>query len=371
MGIEVPQALYALPVDIDLLAASIAGVQRASGEIPWHEGGKTDPWDHVEAVMGLTVGGYINEAKKAYEWLATIQLDDGSWYSAYRDGIPEDRTKESNMSSYIAVGLFHYYLITRDKKFLSSMWPTLSAGIDFTLSMQGPGGEIYWARNPQGEIDPMALLTGSSSIFLSLRCALVIATLLGKKKPSWERALVRLRDAIHFRPHLFCKEKARFSMDWYYPILCGAMTGLEAIKRLENSWDKFVVAGLGIRCVSDRPWITMAETSELTLALIAVGRRELAAQVFTWIQDKRFIDGTYWCGVTFPDMVIWPAEKITWTNGVVIMAFDALNNITPAAQLFNHAFWEDTSRHALYRSSLLNDAASLAEEKKQTAEMRG
>ncbi|MDP4917320.1 MAG: prenyltransferase, partial [Haliea sp.] len=26
--------------------------QRPSGEIPWFEGGYTDPWDHVEAAMG-------------------------------------------------------------------------------------------------------------------------------------------------------------------------------------------------------------------------------------------------------------------------------------------------------------------------------
>ncbi|HPC47982.1 MAG TPA: prenyltransferase, partial [Deltaproteobacteria bacterium] len=67
--------------DIELLAASIAAVQRPSGEIPWHEGGKTDPWDHVEAAIGLTIGGKYEEARRAFEWLASNQLPDGSWYS--------------------------------------------------------------------------------------------------------------------------------------------------------------------------------------------------------------------------------------------------------------------------------------------------
>ena len=45
--------------------------QRASGEIPWFEGGHTDPWDHVEAAMGLSIAGETAAAIRAYEWLST------------------------------------------------------------------------------------------------------------------------------------------------------------------------------------------------------------------------------------------------------------------------------------------------------------
>jgi hypothetical protein len=38
-------------------------------------------------------------------------------------------------------------------------------------------------------------------------------------------------------------------------------------------------------------------------------------------------------------MVIWPEEKITWTNAVVLMAADALYHLTPAAGLFSHHAW--------------------------------
>jgi hypothetical protein len=198
-----------------------------------------------------------------------------------------------------------------------------------------------------------------------------MAALLGQRMPAWEKGMVRLRDAIRFRPHLFNKEKTRFSMDWYYPILCGAITGLEAFKRLEKSWDKFIVPGLGVRCVSDRPWVTMAETSEFTLALIAMGRRELAAKIFSWIQDKRFDDGTYWCGVTFPDNVIWPEEKISWTNGVVIMAADALHHLTAASQLFNHAFWEDARSAYNHYPSLHGHIVAAEALDEHAAEMGG
>ncbi len=330
-----------LPFDVDAIAASIAGEQRESGEIPWCGGDKTDPWDLVEAAMGLTIGGYLKEAERAYGWLAHNRLEDGSWYAAYREGKPEDLTRDANMSAYIAVGVFHHYLVTGDKAFLEKMWEPVRGGIEFALSLQSGEGEIYWAKSPEGDIDPMALLTGNSSIMMSLKCALASAKLLGFSKPEWKTALGELENAIQNRPHCFNIGKSRFSMDWFYPILCGALTGEAASARLEKYWKKFVVEGLGVRCVSDQPWVTVAETSEFVLALAAMGDLRLAHIVFSWIRDRQYEDGSYWCGFTFPDMIIWPTEKLTWTNGVVLMAADALYGLTPAAGLFSHKFWDN------------------------------
>jgi hypothetical protein len=327
-------------VDISSTAEFILNLQRPDGEIPWSLGGKTDPWDHVESAMGLGVAGYLKEAALAFEWMVKTQLKDGSWWSATRDGIPEDTTRETNMSSYIAVGVFHYYLLTRDKAFLRHMWPTVKAGINYALNLQAPTGEIYWARNGRGIVDPMALLTGSSSIYMSLKCALALASLLGKHRPDWEKALANLGDAIRNKPDSFNMIKSRYSMDWYYPVLCGAVSGLEAKKRIDKFWDKFTVPDWGVRCVSDRPWVTMAETSELVLTLAAIGDFDRAETVFNWLRDKKFDDGSYWMGVTFPDTVIWPEEKTSWTAAAVLLAYDALNEMTPASRIFNHGFWE-------------------------------
>ncbi|MEZ4579785.1 MAG: hypothetical protein R2875_17760 [Desulfobacterales bacterium] len=106
---EISQQKQTPAVDIELLAGLLAKMQKASGEIPWSEGGKTDPWDHIEAAMGLCIGGYVDEARRAYEWLADIQLEDGAWYASYIDGKPLDRTRDTNVSTYIAVGVYHYY----------------------------------------------------------------------------------------------------------------------------------------------------------------------------------------------------------------------------------------------------------------------
>jgi hypothetical protein len=327
-------------IDIDAIATLIAETQLESGEIPWCKGQKTDPWDHVEAAMGLSIGGYLKEARQAFAWFARIQRADGSCYSAYMQGIPEDRTQETNLSSYIAVGVYHYYLITRDIGILAEMWPTISAAIDFALNLQTPDGEIFWAISPEGNVDPMALLTGCCSISMSIKCALAIARILGHNKPMWSKALEKLDDAIKNKPYLFNMTKSRYAMDWFYPILTGILTGDEAQRRIDRYWKKFVVEDRGVKCVFDEPWVTIAETSELSLALSAMGNMDLAKIVFNWISGRRYEDGSYWCGFTCPDLIIWPEDKLTWTNAVALMAADAIYNLSPAGQIFSHQFWE-------------------------------
>jgi hypothetical protein len=328
-------------IDIEAPAALIAETQLPSGEIPWCQGQKTDPWDHVEAAMGLGIAGRREAARAAFEWLAGTQLPDGSWYSAYLQGRAHDRTRDANLSAYVAVGVYHHYLLTGDDCFLSAMWKTVRAAIDFALSLQAPQGEIHWAISPQGRVDRMALLTGSSSIYMSIKCALAIAAALGQARPDWLAALGRLGHAIRSKPHLFNVTKSRYSMDWFYPILSGGVTGDDAERRIERGWRKFVVEGLGVRCVADQPWVTLAETSELVLTLVAMGRPEKARIIFGWIGDRRFEDGSYWSGFTFPDMTVWPEDRLTWTNAGVLVAADALFELTPAAALFSHRFWSE------------------------------
>jgi len=330
-----------LSINIDAICKVIVDTQLTSGEIPWCEGQKTDPWDHVEAAMGLSIGGYLSQARRAFEWMVQNQNEDGSWFSAYMQGVPEDRTRDANLSSYIAVGVFHHYLITGDPGFLERMWKPVSAAIDFALSLQTTDGEIHWAISPEGKVDPMALLTGSSSIFLSLKCALAIAKTLGHPVPAWQSALTRLGDAVRNKPHLFNVTKSRFSMYWFYPILAGVLTGAKAQSRIDKYWKKYIIEERGVRCVHDEPWVTIAESSELTIALAAMGNFELAKIVFSWIVDRRYDDGSFWCGFTCPDIIVWPEDKITWTNAAALIAADAIDSLTPAGQIFSHEFWQN------------------------------
>ena len=129
-------------------------------------------------------------------------------------------------------------------------------------------------------------------------------------------------------------EKDRFSMDWYYPVLGGAVRGAAARQRFEERWDRYVVPGLGIRCVDDEPWVTGAETCELVLALEAMGERDRAAALFGEMQHLRDADGSYWTGYQFHERINWPDEHSTWTAAAVVLAADALTRTTPGNGIF-------------------------------------
>ena len=135
------------------------------------------------------------------------------------------------------------------------------------------------------------------------------------------------------RPEAFA-DRSRYSMDWYYPVLAGAVTGAAATARLAADWDRFVVPGLGARCVADHPLVTGAETCELALALTAAGNRDAALEQVAAMQHLRHDDGSYWTGLVYADDARWPVERTTWTAAAVVLAADALAGATPGAAVF-------------------------------------
>ncbi|MFC4493055.1 prenyltransferase [Streptomyces ovatisporus] len=314
----------------------LLAVQRPDGAIPWFRGGHLDPWDHVEAAMALDTAGEHERARAAYHWLAEHQLPDGSWYAAYADGDaarPTERARETNFCAYIAVGVWHHYLATGDDAFLDRMWPSVAAAVEFVLQLQQPGGQIGWKQEPDGTPVTDALLTGSSSVHQALRCALAIAEHREEPQPDWELALGLLGHAVRSHPERFL-DKSRYSMDWYYPVLGGVLRGDAARARIDEGWDRFVVPGLGVRCVLPNPWVTGGESAELALALWAMGESDRALQILKWVQHLRAEDGLYWTGYVFEDDAVWPEELTTWTAGSLLLAVAALGGDEPTVQVF-------------------------------------
>lgn len=314
---------------------SIAAAQEPDGCIPWYEGGHADPWDHVEAAMALDLGGRRAEVERAYEWLLATQNPDGSFAFYYRDGAIEDPKRDANHSTYLAAGVWHHYLLTGDTGFLEETWSMIERAIDFALDLQQPGGEITWMRLPDGTLGDHALLTSSSCIHLSLRCAIAVAERLGHERPDWELSLGSLAHAVAHRPEAFAP-KDRFSMDWYYPVLGGVVTGSAARARLLERWPTFVVPGRGVRCVADQPWVTAAETCEAVMAMELAGLREGAREIFAWVQYLRADDGSYWTGHNYVEDAHYPeGERTTWTGAAVVLAHDLLFGDGPTRSLFS------------------------------------
>jgi hypothetical protein len=322
----------------DILATgeSIAAVQEESGAIGWPDG-HTDAWNHVECAMALSACGLREPARRAYEWLRRTQRGDGSWpKKTAAGGLVTDASAESNQVAYVAVGLWHELLVTGDAGFARQMWPTVRRAAEFVLALQTSRGEIVWERAADGTPAGYALLTGCSSIYQSLRCAVALAEFVGEPQPDWELAACQLGHVVASHPEAFA-DKSVFSMDWYYPVLAGPVRGPAAARRLDAGWPDFVVPGLGVRCVSDEPWVTGAETCELVMALEAVGDRERALDLFAQVHHLRDADGGYWTGWQFENKSHFPAERSSWTAAAVILAADTLAGASGGAGLFREA----------------------------------
>ncbi|MGE3620627.1 MAG: prenyltransferase/squalene oxidase repeat-containing protein [Acidimicrobiia bacterium] len=330
---------FAVPgaVSADELRATVDAIaewQLPSGMVPWFPGGHADPWNHVEATMALTLGGRHAEAERAFEWLVGRQRPDGSWHQYYvADGVEQDKL-DANVCAYVATGVWHRYLVTGDEGFAATMWPVVERAVDFVLDLQTPRGEILWARHADGTPWSFALLTGSSSICHSLRCAIALAEHLGFERPDWELSAARLAQVIAHEPDAFAP-KHRWAMDWYYPVLAGVVGGAAGRERLAERADAFVMEDCGVRCVSDRPWVTVAETCECAMAHLAVGDTATAERLFGWTRRFRHDDGRYWTGTVFPDESRFPTgERSTYTAAAVVLCADALTATSGASGLF-------------------------------------
>lgn len=332
-------------------AASIAATQQSCGTLPWPDG-HTDVWDHIESAMALVLGGQMDGARAAYDWLKRTQAQDGTWATRWNQEVVLDAGVDINQCAYVAVGVWQWWLVRHDRTFIEQMWPAVRAALDAVLRMQAPEGHVFWSREPSGEIRREALLTGSSSMYQSLRCGIALAELVGDQQPDWELAAGRLQHAVAHHTELFLN-KSRFSMDWYYPVLGGCIRGQAGRALLASRWKDFVIAGKGVRCVHDQPWVTGAESAELALSLVTLGEFAPASAVLRDVQHLRHQDGSYWTGLVISDDVRWPAERSCWTAAAMVLAADALAG-GPSRGLF--------TGQSLPTGMLLGKAACLAPE---------
>lgn len=316
-------------------AESIARLQLDTGMIPWFVGGHCDPWNHVETAMALDVAGLHAEAERAYEWLVDMQRADGSWWNYYLpDGSVEEAKLDTNVCAYIATGVWHHWLCTWDRGFVDHLWPTVERALDWVLGMRKENGLALWARTEHAVPWDYALLTGSSSIQHALRCGAHLAELINESRPDWVVAADRMAELVANHPGAF-EPKERWAMDWYYPVLSGAVVGEAAKAHLADKWDVFAMEGKGIRCVSDEPWITASETAEASIAYAASGDLSTATDLLDWTRSHRLDDGSYWTGIVYPSLERFPfGETSAYTAAAVILAADAITGASPASGVF-------------------------------------
>ena len=220
--------------------------------------------------MALSLCGLRDASRRAYEWLRASQRPDGSWLQADaawarpisppRATTPPTARSESGTSCWSAG--------TRGSP--SGCGPRSGRPSTSCSACRRPAARSSGGGPPTAAPSSYALLTGSASMYSSLRCAIALAEYLAEPQPDWELAADQLGHAVARHPEAFA-DKSRFSMDWYYPVLGGPVRGGAARAHLDRGWDTYVVPGLGVRCVNDEPWVTAAETAELAIALETIG----------------------------------------------------------------------------------------------------
>jgi hypothetical protein len=327
--------------ELCLTAEHLASLQVPSGLIPWFPEGHCDPWNHVESAMALDVAGLHDEAERAYEWLAESQRPDGSWHNYYwPDGSVEEDKVDTNVCAYVAAGVWHHWRCTWERAFIDHLWPTVVQALEFVLSQRRPDGLVRWAVEADGtQTWDYALLTGTSSIQHALRCGAVLGEAIGEPRPEWLAAADVMAHAIAHRPGAF-EPKTAWAMDWYYPVLAGALTGEAAKARLAEGWDSFAMEGKGIRCVNTDPWVTASETAECALAFATIDDCATATDLLRWTRAHRRADGSYWTGLVWDPSrhhhgTRFPYEEHTsYTAAAVILAADAITGASPASSLF-------------------------------------
>jgi len=337
-------------INIPQCADHIEALQNKDGSIPWIEAGIWDAWNHGESTMGLAVAGRTKATRSALEHLADRQEADGSWFGELGSSVPLDENnrrlapdnpetaKDTNFTGYIAVTVLKSLLALEDTDQLPRYWPMIQAAMRFVLDHQLPTGDIVWKAPDAGETlsDVDSLRAGNASLFKSLECAILIARIMGKPDTDWIEARRRIGSALRENDSRFDRtgiDRRRYAMDWYYPVLAGILPKDSGRARLYARWTEFVQPGLGCRCVSDEPWITSAETAELVMACLAVGKDKQARELLSNLKPLASDTGGYWMGWQFEENVVWPLERPSWTAGALILAVDALEDLSTGSNL--------------------------------------
>ena len=286
--------------------------QSSSGAIFWDEKGKCDPWDHCECLIALAIYEEWEHFWRGVNWFFTNLNEDGLIYAEFQNEKPSKLHYESHHAPYIIMPLIQASLIDQEqdyKKILNNEQLLKLENVFEALNhFKDHDGYFYWAKDSNGYSDN-SLITASMSIFLSLMA----------KDKSFPKFNIEMWKEKFNRDGV---DRSRFSMDFYYPFLAGIKNNK---KEFLDLLDNYYVKGLGVKCVAEEPWVTIAESSECVISALIHDNENIAKQIFNDIQQFQNKDGIFPTGYQYNMEIFWPEENSTWTNAAVIIAAHALS----------------------------------------------
>ena len=117
-------------------------------------------------------------------------------------------------------------------------------------------------------------------------------------------------------------------------IISGAFNRDESKDIIVNTLANFYIEGLGIKCVKEEPWVSVAETNEFVIAAVKADEINLAKNIFLESLNISDEDNLPYMGWQYVENIFWPDEKPTWTAAAVILAADSLYKFTDGSNLF-------------------------------------
>ena len=221
--------------------------------------------------MALDVGGRFAEAERAYEWLRA--------HAARRRLVARVLRRRRGQGAHAR---HQRHLLRRERRVAplprhrrhrlprSEFWPIVERAIDFALDHQHPTGEIEWGADPTRD-GKGALLTGSSSIYSACGARSRSPSGSAASAPTGSCRSARSPSRSRTGPSVSSTRTAgRWTGTTRSSAACCAATPRERAHR-RRAGTRSSSPGRGVRCVSDQPWVTAAETCELVMALDAIG----------------------------------------------------------------------------------------------------
>ena len=281
--------------------------QLEDGSILWDQRGKCDPWDHCECLIALAIYEEWDAFDKGVDWFFNNINKDGLISPEFKNQQSVYNHFESHHAPYIVLPLMQAMLIKDEESFPKEYSPQINNIFDQLENFKDDDGYYYWAKDKKGLSDN-SLITATMSILLSLTARHERSFSIDTSK--WDQKFDR--DGT---------DRSRFSMDFYYPYLARVKNNKQ---EFDKHLEEFYVKGLGVKCVKEEPWVTIAESSECVLAALVNGNVTSAENIFNDILQFQDSAGIFPTGYQYDLKIFWPEEKSTWTNAAVIIAGHAL-----------------------------------------------
>ena len=100
--------------------------------------------------MALLVGGEVEAAQRAYDWCPGTQRARRLLADEARGRRRRGRQRRDQHDAYLAVGVWHHWLVRRDEAFVDAAGPPCAAALDYVVSLQLPFGGIAWSKETRG-----------------------------------------------------------------------------------------------------------------------------------------------------------------------------------------------------------------------------